>query len=97
MLATFGFLVIYLLICLAAPVDQHRAGGLGLRHVLASAGGVIAIAFVLAGSVWPVPPWPQRLLPYLFVLYALAGALWFRHRLGRDPALRGRLAMNLEA
>ena len=96
-LATFGFLVIYLLICLAAPLDQRKAGALGIRHVVASLCGVVAMAFVLLGSVYPVPPWPQRLLPYLFALYALAGLAWFARVLRRDPGLRPRLMKNLEA
>ncbi len=96
-LATFGFLVIYLLICLAAPIDQHKAGMLGIRHVVASLCGVVAMAFVLAGSVYPVPPWPQRLLPYLFVVYAVLGVAWFRRVLRRNPGLGPRLVENLEA
>ena len=95
-LATFGFLVIYLLICLAAPLDQHKAGALGVRHVLASLCGVAAMAFVLVGSVYPVPPWPQRLLPYLFAVYALLGVAWFHRVLRRDAGLSSRLVMNLE-
>ncbi len=95
-LATFGFLVIYLLICLAAPVDQRKAGALGVRHVVASLCGVAAMTFVLAGSVYPVPPWPQRLLPYLFLAYAVIGVLWFHRVLRRNPDLRSRLVMNLE-
>jgi len=96
-LATFGFLVIYLLICLAAPLDQRKAGTLGLRHVVASLGGVAAMAFVLVGSVYPVPPWPQRLLPYLFMVYALLGVAWFYRVLRRNPGLGPRLVENLEA
>ena len=95
-LATFGFLVIYLLICLAAPLDQRKAGTLRPHHVVASACGVIAMAFVLFGSVYPVPPWPQRLLPYLFALYALAGLAWFARVLRREPGLAPRLVTNLE-
>lgn len=95
-LATFAFLVIYLLICFAAPIDQFRAGALGYRHVLASLCGVVAMAFVLAGSVYPVPPWPQRLLPYLFVVYAVLGLAWFGRVLRRNPAIAPRLLKNLE-
>ena len=95
-LATFAFLVIYLLICFAAPIDQFRAGALGYRHVLASLCGVVAMAFVLAGSVYPVPPWPQRLLPYLFVVYAVLGFAWFGRVLRRNPAIAPRLLKNLE-
>src|SRR5947199_159391 len=64
-LATFGFLVVYFLICLAAPLDQFRAGTLAPRHLLVSGGGTLMMTFVIFGSLYPVPPWPQSLLPYL--------------------------------
>lgn len=97
MLATFGFLTIYLLICVAAPLDQHAAGTLGLRHLLASGGGVLMMTFVMFGSIWPVPPWPQNLLPYLFAAYAAAGTLWFASLMRRRPGLAKRLQLDLES
>ena len=95
--ATFGFLAVYLLICVAAPLDQHAAGTLGLRHLLASGGGVLIMTFVIFGSIWPVPPWPENLLPYLFAAYTLAGLLWCRALLRRRPGLGKRLHLDLES
>lgn len=76
-LGTFGFLAVYFLICLAAPLDQLAAGTLRLRHLLISGGGTLMMTFVILGSVWPVPPWPQNLLPWLFLAYLAAGVAWF--------------------
>lgn len=86
-LATFGFLAVYFLICLAAPLDQLQAGTLGVRHLLISGGGTLMMTFVILGSVWPVPPWPQNLLPWLFLAYLAAGAAWFWHFSRRRPEL----------
>ncbi len=96
-LATFGFLVVYFLICLAAPLDQFRAGTLALRHLLMSAGGTLMMTFVIFGSVYPVPPWPQNLLPWLFLAYLAAGAVWFFGLARRRPALLGAISSDMEA
>jgi amino acid transporter len=96
-LATFGFLAIYFLICIAAPLDQHAAGTLALRHLLASGGGLVMMTFVIFGSIYPVPPWPQNLLPYLFAGYGVLATAWCYLLLRRRPALGKRLQLDLEA
>lgn len=86
-LATFGFLAIYFLICLAAPLDQFQAGTLAVRHLLISGAGTLMMTFVILGSVWPVPPWPANLLPWLFLGYLAVGAAWFWRFSRRRPEL----------
>lgn len=86
-LATFGFLAIYFLICLAAPLDQFQAGTLAVRHLLFSGAGTLMMTFVILGSVWPVPPWPANLLPWLFLAYLAVGAAWFWRFSRRRPEL----------
>jgi len=86
-LATFGFLAIYFLICLAAPLDQFQAGTLAVRHLLISGAGTLMMTFVILGSVWPVPPWPANLLPWLFLGYLAVGAAWFWRFSKRRPEL----------
>jgi amino acid transporter len=75
--ATLGFLVVYLLVCLAAPLDLKRSGGLSAAQAATGAIGALLVAFVIFGAVWPVPPYPYNLLVYLFALYMAAGAAWF--------------------
>ena len=77
--ATFGFLVVYLLVCIVAPLDLRRSGELKVRHVALSAGGVLLMLFVIWGSLYPVPDYPMNLLPYLFALYMLGGGAWFAY------------------
>jgi amino acid transporter len=96
-LASLAFVVLYLIICVAAPIDLKAAGSLRLRHLLASAGGILVMGFVAFGSLWPVPPWPQNLLPWLFAAYLLAGTVWFRRELRRRPALGRQLQLDLES
>jgi amino acid transporter len=75
--ATLGFLVVYLLVCIAAPIDLRRSGGVSSGQVALGAIGVVLVGFVMVGAVWPVPPYPYDLLVYLFGLYMAGGAAWF--------------------
>lgn len=88
--ATFGFLVVYLLICAVAPLDVQRAGAMRPRHAVVGALGVVIMLLVIFGSLYPVPPYPYNLLPYLFIGYLLLGAAWFALRRRQAPeALAG--------
>ncbi len=85
-LATYGFIVAYLLVVIAAPIYSHRHNVLTSRGaILASlAAATLIAAFVL--SVNPMPPPPYRYLPYYFAAYLIvvtaAARLW-RIRLQR--------------
>src|SRR5438132_539102 len=67
--ATFGFLVVYLLISIVAPLDLSRAGIMRARHLAVGVIGVLLMLFVFFGSLYPVPDYPYNLLPYLFAFY----------------------------
>lgn len=83
--ATFGFLVIYLLIAVVSPIDLYRVGLMRARHVLVGIIGAAVMAFVIFGSLYPVPPYPYSILPYLFGAYMLIGAGWFGYLKLRNP------------
>ena len=75
--ATFGFLVVYLLLCIVAPLDLARDGRLRPVHVAVSVIGVALMGFVIFGSLYPVPAWPANLLPCLFGAFLLLGFVWY--------------------
>jgi amino acid transporter len=68
-LATYGFIVAYLGVVIAAPIHTHRWDRFRPRDGILAlvAGGFMVSALVL--SVNPVPPPPYNYLPYLFALY----------------------------
>jgi amino acid transporter len=87
---TFGFLVVYLLICVVAPVELYRAGELSLRTLAAGMLGAGLMAFVIIGSLVPVPTFPYALLPYIFLAYLALAGVWYGIVSVRFPhALRG--------
>lgn len=83
-LATYGFLLVYILVSAAAPRYLARRGELRARNVLASglAIGMMAMPFAasvglpLPGSPFPVPVFPFDVLPYLFGLLLAVAAGW---------------------
>lgn len=83
--SAFGFIVVYLLISIVAPIDLYRAGVMRVHHVAVGAIGVLLMGFVMFGSLFPVPNYPYNLLPYLFAGYLVAGALCYGILASRAP------------
>jgi amino acid transporter len=94
--ATLGFLLVYLLTCVVAPVDLRRSGGLKQRHVVVAVIGTVLMGFVIFGSLYPVPPYPYNLIPYIFVAYMLVGAIWFGVLKLRRPGALDSLEHDME-
>jgi amino acid transporter len=76
-IASYGFVVVYLALCIVAPVDLKKSGEMLPRHVLVGALGAALMSFVIVGSVYPQPEFPYNILPYPFLAYMIAGAIWF--------------------
>ncbi len=76
-LASYGFIVVYLLCSICAPLYLKRLGeATTADYVIGGLGVVLMVASVI-GSLYPVPAYPLNLLPYLFLAYLVIGALWF--------------------
>jgi amino acid transporter len=76
-IATFGFVFVYLLCSIAAPLQARSEGTAKAGdYVLGGLGALLMLA-ALAGSVYPVPAYPANLWPYVFIAYMLVGAAWF--------------------
>jgi amino acid transporter len=75
--ASFGFVVVYLALCIVAPMDLRRSGEMKPIHVLTGITGAALMLFVVFGSVYPVPEFPYNVLPYLFFVYMIIGGIWF--------------------
>jgi amino acid transporter len=93
---TFGFLVVYLLTCVVAPVELARAGELTLGKLTAGILGAGLMGFVLVGSLVPVPPYPYALLPYMFLAYLTLGGVWYGIVSVRFPHALAGIELDLE-
>ena len=90
-IATFGFLVSYLLVSLGAPALLRRLGELSAGSLLKTAGALAFLAPPVIATVYPVPAPPGDRFPVYFGAWlgvGLAGYLWQR---------RGRPALGVES
>lgn len=83
--ASFGFVVVYLALCIVAPMDLRKSKEMRRIHVVLGVTGTALMLFVIVGSVYPVPPHPYDVLPYLFFAYMACGAVWFGILKFRSP------------
>jgi amino acid transporter len=72
----FGFLSIYAMVCIAAPIESWKRRELGVAGVVMAALGLGLIVFVVVGTLYPVPEYPMNLLPLIFMGYVGAGLAW---------------------
>jgi amino acid transporter len=83
--ASYGFVVVYLALCIVAPMDLHRSGEMKLRHAVVGFAGAALMLFVIFGSVYPVPAYPYSILPFVFFAYIAVGAVWFAVLKAKSP------------
>jgi amino acid transporter len=79
--STFGCILAYGLTAVAMPVFMRREGTLRAWHIAVAALALAVLAYVLYGSVWPVPAAPFNLLPWLFLALLAIGVGWSALRL----------------
>ena len=79
-LTAFGFIGAYFLASVAAPAYLRSEGGARGRDYALAAVAALLLMFPAVGSIYPVPPWPYAVFPYLFLAYMIVGLLWIRSR-----------------
>lgn len=103
-ICTYGFLLVYILISLAAPVYLYRLKQLRPRDVAFSILGVGFMTIPVVGTVgipgstlFPVPAGPTSMFPYLFALYLALGCGWFLWQKTRSPKMVRSMKLAIEA
>lgn len=99
-IATYGFIVAYLVISLAALGFLRRRGELRPVHFVPALVGAVAMGVVLYYSVVPVPAYPYNIFPYVFLgllVPGVAAYLVLRVRKPQIAAGVGKSAEELEA
>ncbi|MBV8345303.1 MAG: APC family permease [Candidatus Eremiobacteraeota bacterium] len=83
-LSSFGFILIYMLIAIAALVYTKRLGAMRAADTAIS---LLAVLFLIVPAVtlfYPVPSPPQRYFGYYFLAFLAAGWMWFRFTRASD-------------
>jgi amino acid transporter len=83
-LATYGFIVTYALVCIALPRYLRDHGAYRSQAQIISWLACGAMVMALVGNLYPVPDGPYGKLPYIYLIFLLAGLLSFAVR-GRTP------------
>jgi amino acid transporter len=95
--ATYGFILAYFLISVSAPVYLKKMGQLKLANVIVGILGAVAMIGGFIGSVYPVPPYPYNILPYLFIAYTIFGLIWLAMLKKRSPQVLEKIEHDLES
>jgi amino acid transporter len=84
-LSTFGLIVAYIGVAVAAPVYLKKQGRLRLWNALSALITLILLLVALAGNLYPVPDWPSNILPYIFAGLLMLGVAYFLYLRKKDP------------
>ncbi|HTW01675.1 MAG TPA: APC family permease [Streptosporangiaceae bacterium] len=87
-ITTLAVIVLYIManIALTAYIRrEHAADYNPWRHLILPGIGTLALLPVLWITVYPVPPWPYRITPYIFVAALLVGFGYMQWRERRNP------------
>jgi hypothetical protein len=76
-IATFGFLMVYVLISIAAPVYLKHLGKLTVGSVAPSAVSVLFMIPPIVATVYPTPTPLADKFPYYFIACVVIGMIWF--------------------
>jgi len=76
-IATFGFLLNYLLIAIAAPIYLKREKELTRGGIVLAVITVLTLLIPIVGSVYPLPAMPYGAFPFVFAGWLVIGIVWF--------------------
>lgn len=93
-ICSYGFLTVYILISIAAPVYLYKIRKLRQWDIGFSILGVIFMMIPLLGSIgipgsnlFPIPEAPYNVFPYLFLTYLAVTCGWFLFQCIRFPGI----------
>lgn len=102
-ICTYGFLLVYMLVSIAAPVYLYRLNKLRPMDLVFSA---LAVAFMLlpilgtigipGSTLFPPPEGVQTAFPYLFLMYLAVGCGWFLFQKARSPRMASKMQKSVD-
>ncbi|WP_216654665.1 APC family permease [Pseudogemmobacter hezensis] len=89
--ATYGFLISYLLVAIATPIWLYRIKAGTIWHYLVSLAATLGFGFVVFNNFFFVDEYPLNLLPWYYLLLLVPGALWYLWLRRTQPATAARI------
>jgi amino acid transporter len=98
-IASYGFIIVYFLISISAPVFLKKTSELKPLNILVGGLGAVLMFLSLVGSVYPVPSpvTVYNYLPYGFAAYMLIGFGWYSFLKARSPQVVTGIEHDLES
>jgi amino acid transporter len=95
--ATYGFLVGYILISVAAPMYLYKKKMLTPGAVVIAVLATLFMVVPVVGSFYPLPDPPVRYFPYIFMGYMALGVVWLLIQRARSTGVIANIEADLEA
>ncbi|WP_245159612.1 APC family permease [Blastococcus sp. CT_GayMR19] len=92
-LGTFGYMLAYLLMAASLPFFLRRRGEANPLSTVLAVVVVVALLYVFFKNVWPVPPSPYNLLPWIFLAVLVLGLAWYFSVRVRNPEVLREVGM----
>jgi uncharacterized membrane protein len=73
-----------------------KIGELRRSHIVMVVIAVVCLLVPTIGSFYPLPPYPVRLFPYIFLGWMVIGAVWLGIVSRRQPGILGEIEADLE-
>jgi amino acid transporter len=89
--ATWGFLISYLLVVIATPIFLKRINALTPGRLLVSVAAAVGLGYVIFSNFYPVPEFPFNILPFIFAGILLAGLAWYGYLVRARPEVARRI------
>lgn len=75
--ATWGFLISYLLVVIATPLWLRKIKALTPARLAVSLAATFGLGYVIFSNFYPVPEFPFNILPFIYGGILLAGLAWY--------------------
>ncbi len=95
-IATYAFLLVYVMVAVAAPIYLSRKRKLRSGNLAIAVVAVIFLLIPVIGSVYPVPAFPYNVFPYLFLMYLAVGGVFLWMLRQRSPQTFDNMERDIE-
>ena len=95
-IATFGFLLVYILVSIAAPVYVRSLRALRVAHILVAIASILFLLIPAVAAFYPIPAAPADKFPLYFGAYILVGIVWCIWLNSKSPEVVARIRQDLK-